>query len=114
MIRGELWWVDLGIPLGSEPGYRRPVLIIQADSFNKSSINTVVAIPLTTNLLLSEAPGNVLLKKKDTKLSRDSVAIVSQPVTLDKTRFIEKAGRIQPDKLAAIEDGIKLVLSLRG
>lgn len=112
MIRGDIWWVDLGIPLGSEPGYRRPVLIIQENAFNKSLINTVIVIPFTTNLSLADAPGNVQLSKKDTKLSKESVAIVSQIVSLDKFRFIEKAGKIEIKKLKEIEDGIKLVLSL--
>ena len=84
MTRGEIWWVDLGIPFGSEPGYKRPVLIIQDNSFNESNINTIIVVPLTTNLNIATAPGNVLLSRKDTNLSKDSVVNVSQIVTLDR------------------------------
>ncbi|TGK22050.1 type II toxin-antitoxin system PemK/MazF family toxin, partial [Leptospira stimsonii] len=87
MIRGDIWWVDLGIPFGSEPVFKRPVLIIQDDSFNESNISTVVSIAITSNLNLSEAPGNVLISKKESNLSKDSVVNVSQIVTLDKERF---------------------------
>ena len=75
MIRDDIWWVDFGEPLGSEPGWRRPAVIVQSDEFNKSDMNTTVVIPLTTNLRLAEFPGNVLLSKQDSKLSKDSVAV---------------------------------------
>ena len=75
MIRGDIWWVDFGEPLGSEPGWIRPAVIVQSDEFNKSDMNTTVVIPLTTNLRLAEFPGNVLLSKQDSKLSKDSVAV---------------------------------------
>ena len=94
MIRGELWWADFGIPFRSEPGFRRPVLIIQNDDFNKSNIGTIVVMPLTTNLLLEEAPGNVLIEKEDSNLSRDSVAVVSQLYAIDKMRLIERISKI--------------------
>ncbi len=112
MTRGEIWWVDLGIPFGSEPGFKRPVLIIQADSFNDSNIHTVIVVPLTTNLNLSEAPGNVVLSKKETSLSKDSVANVSQIVTLDRERFGKKISNLKAKKLEKLEEGIRLVLSL--
>jgi len=73
MTRGEIWWADLGILFGSEPGDRRPVLVVQDDEFNRSSIQTVVIIPFSTNLLLADAPGNVFLEKEKTGLSKDSV-----------------------------------------
>ncbi len=112
MTRGEIWWVDLGIPFGSEPGFKRPVLIIQADSFNDSNIHTVIVVPLTTNLNLSEAPGNVVLSKEETSLSKDSVANVSQIVTLDRERFGKKVSNLKAKKLEKLEEGIRLVLSL--
>ncbi|TGK77531.1 type II toxin-antitoxin system PemK/MazF family toxin [Leptospira montravelensis] len=112
MTRGEIWWVDLGIPFGSEPGYKRPVLIIQDNAFNESNINTIIVVPLTTNLNLATAPGNVLLSRKDTNLSKDSVVNVSQIVTLDRERFINKASELKTKKIEKIEEGIKLVLSL--
>jgi mRNA interferase MazF len=112
MIRGELWWADLGIPFGSEPGFRRPVLVVQADAFNKSRINTVVCVPLTSTLKLAEAPGNVLLTSRDTGLGRDSVAVVSQLTVLDKTRLVEPVGKLAKKALQNVEAGIKLVLGL--
>lgn len=112
MIRGEIWWVDLGIPFGSEPGFKRPVLIIQYDSFNQSNISTVVSIAITSNLNLSEAPGNVLIGKKESSLSKDSVVNVSQIVTLDKERFIERVGKLKSSKINEVEVGLKLVTGL--
>ncbi|EJO69591.1 MULTISPECIES: type II toxin-antitoxin system PemK/MazF family toxin [Leptospira] len=112
MIRGEIWWVDLGIPFGSEPGFKRPVLIIQDDSFNQSNISTVVSIAITSNLNLSEAPGNVLIGKKESSLSKDSVVNVSQIVTLDKERFIERVGKLKSSKINEVEVGLKLVTGL--
>lgn len=112
MTRGEIWWVDLGIPFGSEPGYKRPVLIIQDNAFNESNINTIIAVPLTTNLNLATAPGNILLSKKDTNLSKDSVVNVSQIVTLDRERFINKTSELKTKNIKKVEEGIKLVLSL--
>ena len=112
MIRGELWFADLGIPFGSETGYRRPVIIIQTDLFNVSKIKTIEIVPLTTNLILGEAPGNVIISKKDSQLPKDSVAVVSQLTAIDKTRFIEKIGKINKNIMKEIETGIKLVLNI--
>ncbi|MCG8338768.1 MAG: type II toxin-antitoxin system PemK/MazF family toxin [Proteobacteria bacterium] len=110
--RGEIWWASLIQPSGSEPGYRRPVIIVQSNDFNTSQIKTIVAIVITSNLNLAKAPGNVLLKKKQTKLSKDSVANVSQIVTLDKSYLTEKVGVLTSGQLSKIEDGLRLVLSL--
>ena len=85
MQRGEVWWTSLPDPIGSAPGYRRPVLIVQADTFNRSRINTVIAVVLTSNLRLAVAPGNVRLSARDTALPKDSVANVSQVITVDKS-----------------------------
>ncbi|TGM05470.1 type II toxin-antitoxin system PemK/MazF family toxin [Leptospira jelokensis] len=112
MTRGEIWWVDLGIPFGSEPGFKRPVLIVQNDAFNESNINTIVVVPLTTNLNLAKAPGNVPLSRKESNLSKDSIVNVSQIVTLGRDRFISKASHLKTKNMRKIEDGIKLVLSL--
>ncbi|MGJ4747850.1 type II toxin-antitoxin system PemK/MazF family toxin [Leptospira sp. SA-E8] len=112
MIRGEIWWVDLGIPFGSEPGFKRPVLIVQDDSFNESNINTVIVVSITSNLNLAEAPGNVLLSKKDSNLSKESVVNVSQVVTLDRERFLDKVSKLKSSKMADIEEGLKLVIGL--
>jgi len=113
MTRGEIWWADFGIPFGSEPGFRRPVLIIQDDSFTKSKINTVIVVPITTNLLLDNAPGNVLLEKEESSLSKDSVIVVSQIGVLDKNRFIEKVSKISKGIMEDVEYGIKMVLGLK-
>lgn len=112
MERGELWWASLRPPTGSEPGYRRPVLIVQGDDFNRSKINTVVAVVLTLNLRLQAAPGNVLLSKRTARLAKDSVANVSQIVTLDKSFLTERIGRIPADKMKEVSAGLRLVLDL--
>jgi len=110
--RGEVWWADLGEPDGSEPGYRRPVVIVQSDGFNRSRIRTVIAVLLMTNLRLVEAPGNVLLPAKATGLPRDSVANVSQVVTVDRDFLLERAGRIRGQLLQDVDKGLRLVLAL--
>ncbi len=112
MIRGEIWWADFGMPFGSGPGFFRPVVILQADTFNRSKIGTVIILPLTTNLILSEAPGNVYLEKTETELPKDSVAVVSQITVIDKKRMREMAGTLKKERLKEIEEGIKLVLGL--
>jgi len=112
MTRGEIWWADFGLPFGSEPGFRRPVLIIQDDTFNRSSIKTVVIIPFTTNLLLEKAPGNVFVGAEESGLTKDSIAVVSQLYAIDRKRLIEETGKIQSHQLGEIEEGIKIVLGL--
>lgn len=108
--QGDVWWADLAEPRGSEPGYRRPVLIVQGDAFNRSSIATVVVAPLTSNMRWADAPGNVLLKARSTGLPRDSVANVSQIVTVDRTALTDQVGRISPTKLDLVLRGIDVVL----
>lgn len=110
--RGQVWWADLGEPGGLEPGFRRPVLIVSNDAFNRSRIRTVIAIILTTNLRLVEAPGNVLVPGRASGLPKDSGANVSQVVTLDKEFLTELAGRVKGPLLSDIESGLRLVLAL--
>lgn len=112
MKRGEVWWANLPEPAGSEPGFRRPVLIVQADEFNRSRIRTVIAAAITSNVALAAAPGNVALSKKSVGLDRESVVNVSQIITLDKTFLTERIGRLTERKLRAVEDGLRLVLAL--
>ena len=112
MKRGEIWWADLPDPVASEPGYRRPLVIIQIDEFNRSRISTVVVVVLTTNLRLAEAPGNVLLKSVQTGLPKDSVVNASQVLTVDKSFLTEKAGKLRKPELQKIETGLRLVLGL--
>lgn len=111
--RGEIWWADLPGPKASEPGYSRPVLIVQSDAFNRSRIQTVVAVALTSNLRLADAPGNVKLSARKTGLPKDSVANVSQIITLDKTFLRDKTGKLDEATITRVEDGIKLLLGLR-
>jgi len=113
MTRGEIWVADFGIPYGSEPGFTRPVLVVQDDSFNESRINTIVVLPLTTNLGLSDAPGNVLIKKEDSKLSVDSVIVSAQLAVLDRGRFKEKITKAPKSTMEQVETGMKLVLGMR-
>lgn len=112
MKRGEVWWADLPEPDGSEPGFRRPVLVVQADEFNRSRIRTVIAAAITSNTNLAAAPGNVSLPKRSAGLGRESVVNVSQLVTLDKRFLTERAGRIPEAKLRQVEDGLRLALAL--
>ena len=112
MNRGEIWWADFGQPLGSEPGYRRPVLILQADSFNRSRIQTVVVVPLSTKAGLALAPGNMLCRPRETGLKRASVANVSQLTVVDRGRLAEKVGVLSARLLTQVEDGVRQVLSL--
>lgn len=110
--RGEIWWAGLPEPEASEPGYRRPVLIVQSDDFNRSLIRTVIGVVLTTNLRLSEAPGNVFVSAEDTGLSRDSVINVSQLITLDRSFLAERVGRVEERTMWQVENGIRLALAL--
>lgn len=112
MQRGDIWWADLDDPEGTEPGYRRPVLIVQADAFNRSRIQTVIAVTLTTNLRLAAAPGNVLVSAAESGLSRDSVVNVSQIVTLDRRYLSQRVGAVGGRTLAHVDDGLRLVLDL--
>ena len=108
--QGDIWWADLPNPTGSGPGFRRPVVVVQGDSLNRSRIATVVCIPLTSNIKWSKAPGNVLLTARQTGLSKDSVANVSQIVSLDKALLTEHAGRLPRTPLGLVLSGIDVVL----
>lgn len=108
--QGEVWWADLPEPSGSEPGFRRPVVVVQGDAFNRSRIATVVCVPLTSNLRWAEAPGNVLLASKVTGLPKDSIANVSQLVTLDKSSLTDRVGKLSRAKLELVLFGIDVVL----
>ena len=110
--RGEIWWADLPDPRRSEPGYRRPVLVVQADSFNLSRIQTVIVVSITTNLQLANAPGNVLLPARLSGLSRDSVVNVSQLLTLDRSFLTERAGTLPPRLERLVDEGLRIVLQL--
>jgi mRNA interferase MazF len=110
--RGDIWWASLPVPVGSGPGYRRPVLVVQSDEFNQSRIATVIALSITSNVRLAQAPGNVLLSRKATGLSKDSVVNVSQIVTVDKDLLTERIGTLPAKLLKQVEDGLRMVLVL--
>ena len=112
MRRGEIWWANLPDPAGSGPGFRRPVLIVQADEFNRSRIRTVIAAVITSNVSLAGAPGNVSLSKRSTGLNKESVVNVSQVITFDKTFLTKRVGHLSSEKLKAVEDGLRLVFAL--
>jgi mRNA interferase MazF len=110
--RGEIWWADFSQPFGSEPGYRRPALIVQADAFNQSVIATVVLVPLTSDVALASAPGNVLCRPRETGLRHPSVANVSQVTVADRRRLVERVGALPPRLLTQVDEGLRLVLEL--
>jgi mRNA interferase MazF len=108
--QGEVWWADIPRPVGSEPGFRRPVVVVQGDALNRSRIATVVCVPLTSNLKWADAPGNVLLPARSTSLPKDSVANVSQIVALDKSFLTERTGKLSAAKVELLISGIDVVL----
>ena len=112
MIRGEIWWTDPGLPFGSEQGFKRPVVILQNNSFYKSKIRTTVVLLISTNMLLADASENVLLKKEKSRLPKDGIINVSQISTIDKLRLIKKIGTINITTEERIDAGFKLVLGL--
>ncbi len=112
MHRGEIWWTNLPNPVGSEPGYRRPVLVIQDDVFIQSRINTVIVLIITSNIQLAEAPGNVFLPREMSGLPRDSVANVSQIFTVDKTFLTERIGSLPDHLQEEVDDCLRMVLYL--
>ncbi len=108
--QGEIWWADLPEPVGSGPGLRRPVVIVQGDALNRSRIATVVCVPLTSNLRWAQAPGNTSLSAKQTGLPKDSVANTSQLVTLDRSLLSDRVSKLPRAKLDLILSGIDVVL----
>jgi mRNA interferase MazF len=110
--RGEVWWAELDEPRGSEPGYRRPVLVVQNDAFNRSRIATIIAIVLTSNLRLLDAPGNVLVPARASGLEKDSVANVSQVVKVDRDRLVKRVGRLETALMRDVDQGLRLALAL--
>ena len=113
MKRGEVWWADLAEPSGSEPGGRRPVLVVQDDLLTASRLGTVMVVPLTSNLQRALAVGNVRLSTKDTGLKRESVALVCQVITVDRAWLDESTGSLPRRALQAVDAGLRLALDLR-
>jgi mRNA interferase MazF len=110
ITQGDVWWADLADPVGSEPGFRRPVVVIQGDVFNQSRISTIVCVPLTLNQAWASSPGNVRLSARATGLPRDSIANVSQIVTLDRSKLTERTGRLAAARLDVVLAGVDIVL----
>ncbi|HUC87826.1 MAG TPA: type II toxin-antitoxin system PemK/MazF family toxin [Candidatus Binatia bacterium] len=110
--RGQLWWAELPNPTKSEPGYKRPVLIVQANSFNVSKLSTVVVVAITSNLRLADVPGNVRLLKGSSGLNKESVANISQITTLDKEDLIDIIGNLDGAVMRQVDNGLQLVLSV--
>ena len=110
IAQGEVWWADLSEPAGSEPSFRRPVVVVQGDAFNASSLRTVVCVVLTSNVRWGEAPGNVPLPARATGLPKPSVANVSQLVTIDRSALTDRAGRLSASNLELVLVGIDVVL----
>src|SRR6476659_5184146 len=110
IAQGHVYWANLPDPTGSGPVFRRPVVVVQGDSLNRSRLATVVCVPLTTNLKWADAPGNVLLFAKTTNLPQDSVANVSQVITIDKTLLTEHVAKLTRSKLELLLAGIDVIL----
>jgi mRNA interferase MazF len=112
MKRGELWWATLPAPAGSAPGYRRPVVIVQANPLNESRIATVMAVAVTSNLALADAPGNVRIARSESGLGKPSVVNVSQLVTIDRTVLTGRVRTLPGDVMRAVDEGLRMVLAL--
>jgi mRNA interferase MazF len=111
--QGDVYWVDLGSPRGSGPGFRHPHVVVQSDLFNRSRLNTTVICVITSNLARAEAPGNLLLSKGEANLPKKSVVNVTQLFTVDKSQLVEKIGTLPARRVSEILDGIALVLQPR-
>lgn len=112
MRRGEIWWASLATPQGSSPGFRRPIVIIQSNDFNESRINTVVAVVITSNLAVADAPGNIRIPARSSGLKKASVVNVSQIITVDKSYLTERAGKLNEKHMKAVAEGLQLLLAI--
>ena len=112
MERGEIYWVNFGVPIGSEPGYKRPAVILQSNTFNQTRIRTVICVVLTSNLDLLEAPGNILIERVVSGLPKDSVLNISQIYTVDKQSVEQKIGRLPESYIHRIDASIRLIMDV--
>ena len=112
MKKGEIWWASLEDPRGSEPGFKRPVVIVSSNEFNASKIKTIIAAVVTSNLRLSQAPGNFELPTKSSGLSRASIVNISQIITIDKLFLMSKVGKLTNKQIILLNDGLKLVMAI--
>lgn len=112
MQRGDIWWANLSLPSGSGPGHRRPMLVVQADAFNRSAISTVVCAVITSNIRLAGAPGNLRIASRESGLPKPSVVNVSQLVTLDRSFLSERVQTLSLSTMAKIDEGLRLVIGI--
>ena len=112
MIRGDIYWADLGDPFGSEPGHKRPILVVQSDEFNASKLATVIVLSITTNIVLRSVPGCLLLSKTETGLPHDSVCNVTQIKSMDRQRLIEHVGQLDDGTMFIVDNAMRRVLGL--
>lgn len=112
MTRGAVWWVDFGEPIGSEPGYERPALVVSSDRFNRSRIATVLVTAVTSNLRLAAMPGNVEVERGDAELPKAGVVNVSQTMVVDRSRLARFVGTLPIHLMRQVDDGLRLVLAL--
>ena len=112
VARGEVWWVDFGAPLGSEPGMRRPAVVVSDDRFNRSHLSTVTVVAVTSNMKLAQRPGNIALAKGAAGLDRPSVVNVTQLATLDRQRLVARSGALTASAIRRVDDGLRLALHL--
>lgn len=110
--RGSVWWVDLGEPQGSEPGFVRPAVVISADTYNDSAIDTLTMAMITSNLSLGEAPGNVELRRRDAGLPKPSIVNVTQLVTVDRAQLVEHVGELDRGRMTEVDNGLRRALAL--
>lgn len=110
--RGEIWWAELGEPRGSEPGFRRPVLVVQEDAYNESGLATVIVLSLTSEVRYAEMPGNVLLTQDQSGLGRDSIVNVTQVTTMDRSWLESRVGKLRKSVMSQIDYGLRLVLGI--
>lgn len=110
ITQGEVWWAELPEPARSGPGFRRPVVVVQGNALNRSRIGTIVCVPLTSNMVWAEAPGNTRLEAKATGLPKDSVANASQLVSIGRSFLAERVGRLSPNQLTQVLNGIDVIL----
>lgn len=112
VARADVWWIDFGVPVGSEPGYRRPALVVSSDRFNRSRLATVIVSAITSNAILAQAPGNVLLVEGAAGLDKDSVVNVSQTLVVDRRRLLARSGALDRATMRNVDAGLRLALAL--
>ncbi len=112
MRRGDIFWADLGDPKGSDPGHRRPILVVQTDTINQSKLATVIVLALTSNLDLKKMPGCIFLSSHETGLPKDSVVNVTQIKTIDRSLLDEHVGQLDDSNMFSVDNMLRTILAL--